>query len=64
VGSEIVGAVILVVISLGAFMSTTRSLFSVVGVAAVAVAFSKVASFAFDFLVFTIEVFSVMVLVN
>jgi hypothetical protein len=64
VRSEIVGAVILVAISLGTFVSTTRSLFLVVGVAAVAVAFSKVASFAFDFLVFTIEVFSVIVLVD
>jgi hypothetical protein len=61
---EIVGVAILVVISLGAFMSTTRSLFLVVGIVVVAVTFSKVASFAFDFLVFIIEVFSVIVLVN
>ncbi len=59
-----VGAAISVAIGSGAFVSTTRSLFSVVGAAAVAVAFSEVASFAFDFLVFTTEVFSVMVLVD
>jgi hypothetical protein len=35
-----------------------------VGIVVVAIAFSKVASFAFDFLVFTIEVFSIIVLVN
>ncbi len=64
VGLEIVGAAILVAISSGIFVSTTRSLFSVVGIVAVAIAFSKVASFAFDFLVFTIEVFSVIVLVD
>jgi hypothetical protein len=64
VGSEIVGAAILVVISLGTFVSITRLLFLVVGIVAVAIAFSKVASFTFDFLVFTIEVFSVIVLVD
>ncbi len=64
VESEIIGAVILVAISLGTFISTTRSLFLVVGVVVVAIAFSKVASFAFDFLVFTTEVFSIIVLVD
>jgi uncharacterized protein YaaW (UPF0174 family) len=61
---EIVGVVILVVISLGAFVSTTRSLFLVVGVVVVAITFSKVASFAFNFLVFIIEVFNIIVLVD
>jgi hypothetical protein len=61
---EIIEVVILVVISLGTFVSTTRSLFLIVDIVVVAITFSKVASFAFDFLVFTIEVFSMIVLVN
>jgi uncharacterized membrane protein YuzA (DUF378 family) len=64
VGLEIVGVVILVAISLGTFVSTTRLLFLVVGVAAVAMAFSNFTSFAFNFLVFIIEVFSVIGLVD
>ncbi len=63
-GLEIVEAVILVTISLGIFMSTTGSLFLVVDIVVVTVAFSNFASFAFDFLVFTIEVFSVIGLVD
>jgi hypothetical protein len=64
VGSEIVGVIILVTISLDIFMSTTRSLFLVVGIVVVAIAFSNFASFTFDFLVFTIEVFSIIGLVD
>jgi hypothetical protein len=45
-------------------MSTTRLLFLVVGIVAIAIAFSKVTSFAFNFLVFAIEVFSIIVLVD
>jgi hypothetical protein len=61
---EIVGVTILVVISLGTFMSTTRSLFLVVGIVVVAITFSDFASFAFNFLVFVIEVFSIIGLVD
>jgi hypothetical protein len=61
---EIVGVAILVVISLDIFVSTTRLLFLVIGIVVVAIAFSKVASFAFDFLVFIIEVFSIIVLID
>jgi hypothetical protein len=61
---EIIGVAILVVISSGIFMSTTRSLFLVVSMAVIAITFSKVASFTFDFLVFTIEVFSIIVLID
>jgi hypothetical protein len=49
VGSEIVGVAILVVINLDIFVFTTRSLFLVVDIVAVAITFSKVASFTFDF---------------
>jgi hypothetical protein len=64
VESEIVGVIILVVISLGIFISTTRLLFLVVDIVVVAITFSKIASFAFDFLVFIIKVFSIIVLID
>jgi hypothetical protein len=64
VGSEIVGVVILVVIGSGTFISTTGLLFLVVGIVVVAISFSNFTSFTFGFLVFTIEVFSVISLID
>ncbi len=61
---EIIRVVILVVISLDIFMSTTRLLFLVVGIVIVTIAFSNFTSFAFNFLVFTIEGFSIISLVD
>ncbi len=49
VGLEIVGAVVSVAIVSGTFTLATKSLVSVVGAAAIAVAFSNFVSFAFDF---------------
>jgi hypothetical protein len=61
---KIISVAILVAIVLGTFVFTTKSLVLVVGIAIVTVAFFNFTSFAFNFWVFTTEVFNIVALVD